>query len=79
MNLHDLRKEHSLTLKEVAFGTNLHLASVSNYENGWREPNVKVMRAFANFYGLNIEKIFECVEHSIAGKKLVKSGAEYDK
>ena len=69
LDLYDLRKERGLTLKEVAYETGIHLASLSSYENGTREPSVKTIRALSSFYELDVGKAFECVERSLAIKK----------
>lgn len=65
MNLKELRKSRNLTLKEVAHGTGIHPAAVSHYENGNREPNIRAIRKLADYYGVEVEKVFVCAEQSM--------------
>ena len=48
--LKELRKEKSMTLKEVSSVLNMPLMTYANYEQGKREPSLSTLYALCEFY-----------------------------
>ena len=51
--LKELRKEKSMTLKEVATHLNMPLSSYANYEQGVREPSLSMLKKLCDFYDVS--------------------------
>ena len=51
--LKQLRKENSLTQKDLADKTGLSLSTIIGYENKKREPNSKAMAALENYFNVS--------------------------
>ena len=56
-NLLRLRREKGLTQPEVAVGTGISLRAYQNYERGLREPQLSVLIALADFYGISLDEL----------------------
>lgn len=57
MDLRSLRSEKGYTLKQVAEGTGLPLASIGYWESGERQPAADVLPKLAEFYGITTDKL----------------------
>lgn len=62
MKLRELRQSHGMTLKQVAALIGVSEASVSMYERGINEPDIKTIRILADYFGVTID---ELVGHDI--------------
>ncbi len=56
-NLLRLRQEKGLKQTEVASGAGLSLRAYQNYERGLREPQLSVLIALADFYGISLDEL----------------------
>ena len=50
----ELRKENSLTQKELSNATDIPLPSLSSYERGVRNPKINVWRKLADFFNVSV-------------------------
>ena len=90
-NLKNLRKLRHLTQAEMAKYAELEIsqASLAAYETGAREPNMKVLRNLARFFGVTVDSLLEKRDTSrreylwkgngITVKELVRSLESVDK
>jgi transcriptional regulator with XRE-family HTH domain len=53
--LKELRKEKNLTCKEVADSIGLTKNAITNYEIGFREPSLSVLKALCDFYDVSAD------------------------
>ena len=56
-NLLRLRTTAHLTQQQTADGAGLSLRGYQNYERGLREPNLSVLVALADFYGISVDEL----------------------
>ena len=56
-NLLTLRKGHNYSAEVVAVGCRISYSSYRRYEAGEREPNLTVLCAFADFYGITLDQL----------------------
>jgi transcriptional regulator with XRE-family HTH domain len=54
-NLKKLRKDRNLSQKRVSDLTGIQRSTLSGYENGYAEPNVKTLIALAGFYDTTLD------------------------
>jgi len=54
-NLKKLRKQHNLTMKELAAKLNLGESTISLYESGKRQPDHLTMTLLADFFNVSID------------------------
>lgn len=50
-----IRKEKSMTQKQVAEGTHITEVAVQNYESGRRKPNYDTLIALADFFDVSLD------------------------
>lgn len=55
--LRELRKKKGLTHQEVADRLGLTRAAYSNYESGFRTPNIETACKLAKLYGVKVETL----------------------
>lgn len=53
--LKTLRKGRKLTQDQVAAAFGLSRGAISNFEHGKRKPDIKLLQAFAEFYGVPLD------------------------
>jgi len=53
--LTDLRKQKSITMKELATTINITKAAVGNLENEYRSPSLDTIVALADFFNVSID------------------------
>jgi len=53
--LKKLRKDYSLTQKNLALKLGIGQTTIANYENGSRFPNQKILKNFADFFNVSID------------------------
>ena len=56
-NLLTLRKGHNFSAEVVAVKCSISYSSYRRYETGEREPNLTVLCAFADFYGVTLDQL----------------------
>ncbi|WP_039957261.1 helix-turn-helix domain-containing protein [Selenomonas infelix] len=57
--LKKLRLSKGLTQEELANGTGLAKSSISMYESGRRKPSFEVLEAFADFFNVDMNTLWE--------------------
>lgn len=50
----ELRLKRGLTLKEAASELNMHISTLSRYENSQRNPPVFMWQRLANYFGVSV-------------------------
>ena len=55
MRLHQLRTERNITLKTLAEHLGVTVRTITNYENGSREPNIATIIALADYFGVTTD------------------------
>lgn len=67
-----LRLSKGLTQEELANGTGLAKSSISMYESGRRKPSFEVLEAFADFFNVDMNTLWETrpIEQSPASDDL---------
>jgi transcriptional regulator with XRE-family HTH domain len=55
IRLRELREEKGLTQEEFGVLMGLAKSTISQYENGTREPNITNLNKFAEFFGVSID------------------------
>ena len=53
--LRDLRREHGMTLKDVAVGVDISINTVSRWERKERIPNIENIIALAKFFNVSTD------------------------
>lgn len=53
--LRDLRREHGMTLKDVALGVDISINTVSRWERKERIPNIENIIALAKFFNVSTD------------------------
>lgn len=53
-----LRKENKYNQKEIEIYTGIDRTTISLYENGLREPNIKNACVLADFYNVSLDYLF---------------------
>lgn len=53
--LTELRKQKSITMKELSEGVNITKSAVGNLENEYRSPSLETIVALANFFNVSID------------------------
>ena len=53
--LKELRKERNLTQEELGELIGISKVSISNYENGKRNPDVEMLLKFSDYYNVSID------------------------
>ncbi len=56
-NLKHLRRLKNLKQKKVALDLNISRVSLSNYENGKREPSIRLIIKMAKYYNVTVHYI----------------------
>ena len=67
--LKSLREKHNLTQDELATKLKVSRSTVSNYESGFRTPDINILREICNIYNITLDSIFS---EEIEYKKPVK-------
>lgn len=67
--LRKLRLSKGLTQEELANGTGLAKSSISMYESGRRKPSFEVLEAFADFFNVDMNTLWE-ISASPTGQKI---------
>ena len=55
MKLHELRKARGITQKQLAEALGVTIRTITNYENGTREPNIATLITLARFFECSID------------------------
>lgn len=55
MNLYKLRNEKGVTQKELASVLGVTIRTITNYENGSREPNIATLLALADYFDVSLD------------------------
>ncbi|WP_068813047.1 helix-turn-helix domain-containing protein [Lactobacillus crispatus] len=61
--LKELRKNRGLTLKELGKKVSMHDNTLSQYETGKRNPNLKTWQQLAGFYGVSVSYLQGRYDH----------------
>ncbi len=72
MNLTALRKQHDISQLKVAQALNVKQATVSQYENGKREPSVDAIKKLKFLFDCSYEEIIESILES--KKETIENG-----
>lgn len=67
--LKSLREKHNLTQDELATKLKVSRSTISNYESGFRTPDINILREICNIYNITLDSIFS---EEIEYKKPVK-------
>jgi len=55
INLREIRKEKGITMKELGKIFGVSEVAISNYETDKREPDIKLMIKFANYFDVSVD------------------------
>ena len=55
MKLHELRKARGMTQKELSEALGVTIRTVTNYENGSREPNIATLIKLADLFDVSLD------------------------
>jgi len=73
-----LRKRRNLTQDEVAGALQLKRPTLSGYENGVGQPNLKTLSRFSEFYGIAIDTLVKVDLQGLSEKQLSELEQGYD-
>lgn len=68
--LKGLREDHDLTQLEVAQALNITRAALANYEQGTREPDIKLLVKIANYFDITLDYLLCRTNLKLSFKKL---------
>ncbi len=71
-NIKFLRKRRNLTQDEVAGALQLKRPTLSGYENGVGQPNLKTLSRFSEFYGIAIDTLVKVDLQGLSEKQLLE-------
>ncbi len=77
-NIKFLRKRRNLTQDEVAGALQLKRPTLSGYENGVGQPNLKTLSRFSEFYGIAIDTLVKVDLQVLSEKQLTELEEGYD-
>ncbi len=77
-NIKFLRKRRNLTQDEVAGALQLKRPTLSGYENGVGQPNLKTLSRFSEFYGIAIDTLVKVDLQGLSEKQLSELEQGYD-
>ena len=55
MNLYELRNARGITQKQLAESLGVTIRTITNYENGSREPNIATLIVLADFFDVSLD------------------------
>ncbi len=64
MKIKELRKENKITQSKMAMDLDLSQNTISQYENGKREPDIKTLKRIADYFNVSIDYLVEREEYS---------------
>lgn len=64
MKIKELRKEHKVTQSKMAMDLDLSQNTISQYENGKREPDIKTLIRIADYFNVSLDYLVEREEYS---------------
>lgn len=76
-SLKTLRKSRNLTQAELAKEMHLGQTTIANYEKGLRFPNIKILKNFADFFGISLDLLLNR-ERLPLNKNLTLHPLEYE-
>ena len=71
--LHELRRQHGYTQQQLASSLSLAKSTVCMYERGERIPPYKTMRAIADLFGVDMNRLYGRAEADAPGLRPVSS------
>ena len=55
MKLYELRNANKITQKQLAETLGVTIRTITNYENGSREPNIATLIALADYFNVSLD------------------------